>query len=107
MAPPMGYRTTIAGSLPKPAWLAETETLWPRWRLDGPQLAEAKRDATRIAVAVQERSGVSCVTDGEQSRVHFVHGFLEALDGIDAQQKVRMGIRNDRYEADDDRRHPL
>jgi 5-methyltetrahydropteroyltriglutamate--homocysteine methyltransferase len=100
MAPPMGYRTTIAGSLPKPAWLAETETLWPRWRLDGPQLAEAKRDATRIAVAVQERSGVSCVTDGEQSRVHFVHGFLEALDGIDAQQKVRMGIRNDRYEAD-------
>jgi len=96
----MRYRATIAGSLPKPAWLAETETLWPRWRLDGAELREAKRDATRIAVAEQERAGVTCVTDGEQARVHFVHGFLEALDGIDAEQRVRRGIRNDRYDAD-------
>jgi 5-methyltetrahydropteroyltriglutamate--homocysteine methyltransferase len=89
----MRYRTTIAGSLPKPGWLAETETLWPRWRLDGAHLREAKRDATRLAVAEQERAGVACVTDGEQARVHFVHGFLEALDGIDPEQRVR-------YEAD-------
>jgi 5-methyltetrahydropteroyltriglutamate--homocysteine methyltransferase len=96
----MRYRTTIAGSLPKPAWLAETETLWPRWRLEGSALREAKFDATRIAVAEQERAGVACVTDGEQARVHFVHGFLEALDGIDPEQRVRRGIRDDRYEAD-------
>jgi 5-methyltetrahydropteroyltriglutamate--homocysteine methyltransferase len=96
----MNYRTTIAGSLPKPGWLAETETLWPRWRLSGESLREAKRDATRIAVAEQQRAGIGCVSDGEQARVHFVHGFLEALDGIDPEQKVRRGIRDDRYEAD-------
>jgi 5-methyltetrahydropteroyltriglutamate--homocysteine methyltransferase len=96
----MDYRTTVAGSLPKPSWLAETEMLWPRWRLDGAELIEAKHDATRIAVAVQERAGVGCVSDGEQARVHFVHGFLEALDGIDSELLVRRGIRNDRYDAD-------
>lgn len=96
----MRYRTTIAGSLPKPGWLAETETLWPRWRLGGAELRAAKRDATRLAVAEQERAGVGCVTDGEQSRVHFVHGFLEALEGIDPDLRVRRGIRDDRYEAE-------
>jgi 5-methyltetrahydropteroyltriglutamate--homocysteine methyltransferase len=96
----MKYRTTIAGSLPKPGWLAETEKLWPTWRLSGEELREAKRDATRIAVAAQDHAGIGCVSDGEQSRVHFVHGFLEALDGIDPAKKVRRGIRDGRYEAD-------
>jgi 5-methyltetrahydropteroyltriglutamate--homocysteine methyltransferase len=96
----MGYKTTIAGSLPKPGWLAETERLWPSWRLAGAQLREAKEDATRVALLEQERAGIECVTDGEQSRVHFVHGFLEALDGIDTENKVRQGIRDGRYEAD-------
>jgi 5-methyltetrahydropteroyltriglutamate--homocysteine methyltransferase len=96
----MTYRTTIAGSLPKPGWLSETEKLWPVWRLAGSELLEAKEDATRVAVAEQEKAGIECVTDGEQSRIHFVHGFLEALDGIDNERKVRKGIRNDRYQAD-------
>jgi 5-methyltetrahydropteroyltriglutamate--homocysteine methyltransferase len=98
--PSVSYRTTIAGSLPKPGWLSETEKLWPQWRLAGDALLEAKHDATRIAVAEQEKAGIECVTDGEQSRIHFVHGFLEKLDGIDNERKVRRGIRNDRYEAD-------
>jgi 5-methyltetrahydropteroyltriglutamate--homocysteine methyltransferase len=96
----MRYRTSIAGSLPKPGWLAETEKLWPTWRLAGEELAAAKRDATILAVMEQAHAGIECVTDGEQSRVHFVHGFLEALEGVDPTKKVRRGIRNDRYEAD-------
>jgi len=94
------YRTTIAGSLPKPGWLAETERLWPQWRLEGAELIEGKRDATVVAIAEQEHAGIECVSDGEQSRVHFVHGFLEGLDGIDQTKRVRRGIRGDRYEAD-------
>ena len=27
--------TTIAGSLPKPSWLAEPEKLWAPWKLEG------------------------------------------------------------------------
>ena len=92
--------TTIAGSLPKPSWLAETKKLWPAWRQEGEALAEAKRDATILALKLQEDAGIDIVSDGEMSRQHFVHGFLENLDGIDFASKVRMGIRDNRYEAD-------
>jgi 5-methyltetrahydropteroyltriglutamate--homocysteine methyltransferase len=92
--------TTIAGSLPKPSWLAEPRKLWPAWRQEGEALADAKRDATILALKLQEDAGIDIVSDGEQSRQHFVHGFLENLDGIDFANKVRMGIRNNRYEAD-------
>jgi 5-methyltetrahydropteroyltriglutamate--homocysteine methyltransferase len=93
-------QTTIAGSLPKPSWLAEPETLWAPWRLKGEELEAGKRDATLIWLKEQEDAGIDIVTDGEQSRIHFVHGFLERLAGIDWGKKTRMGIRNNRYEAD-------
>jgi 5-methyltetrahydropteroyltriglutamate--homocysteine methyltransferase len=93
------FEATIAGSLPKPSWLAETHKLWPQWRAQGAELAEAKRDATLVWIKAQEDAGLDIVTDGEQSRQHFVHGFLEAVDGIDFEHKVEMGIRGDRYKA--------
>ncbi|MDQ3188643.1 MAG: methionine synthase [Pseudomonadota bacterium] len=93
------FETTIAGSLPKPFWLAETGKLWPRWKAQGAELDEAKRDATLLALKSQEDAGIDIVTDGEQSRQHFVHGFLEAVSGIDFDNKVKMGIRDNRYEA--------
>jgi 5-methyltetrahydropteroyltriglutamate--homocysteine methyltransferase len=91
--------TTIAGSLPKPGWLAETNKLWPAWRADGADLERAKRDATLLWLKEQEDAGIDVVTDGEQSRQHFVHGFLEFVEGIDFEHKVKMGIRNNRYDA--------
>jgi len=93
------FETTIAGSLPKPAWLAETGKLWPAWRTQGTDLERAKRDATLLWLKEQEDAGLDIVTDGEQSRQHFVHGFLEFVEGIDFEQKVKMGIRNNRYDA--------
>jgi 5-methyltetrahydropteroyltriglutamate--homocysteine methyltransferase len=91
--------TTIAGSLPKPSWLAEPGTLWAPWRLSGEALVEGKRDATLLALKLQEDAGIDIVTDGEQARTHFVHGFLDGVDGIDFSRRVRIGIRNNRYEA--------
>jgi 5-methyltetrahydropteroyltriglutamate--homocysteine methyltransferase len=93
------FETTIAGSLPKPSWLAEPEKLWAAWKLKGADLAQGKRDATILAVKLQEDCGIDIVCDGEQARQHFVHGFLERIDGIDFANKVEMGIRNDRYKA--------
>src|SRR3954462_9657331 len=92
-------KTTIASSLPKPAWLAEPKKLWPAWKPAGAELEQAKRDATLLWLKAQEDAGVDIVTDGEQSRQHFVHGFLEFVEGIDFRQKVAMGIRNNRYTA--------
>jgi len=94
------FEATIAGSLPKPAWLAEPEKLWPQWRLSGEDLEQAKRDAALVWIKLQEDSGISIVSDGEQFRSHFVHGFLEHIDGIDWNRKTKMGIRNDRYVVD-------
>ncbi|HKA73698.1 MAG TPA: methionine synthase [Xanthobacteraceae bacterium] len=93
------FPTTIAGSLPKPFWLAEPNTLWAPWRHAGAELDVAKRDATLLALKAQEDAGIDIVTDGEQARQHFVHGFLEHVDGIDFAHKVEMGIRADRYKA--------
>jgi 5-methyltetrahydropteroyltriglutamate--homocysteine methyltransferase len=93
------FPTTIAGSLPKPAWLAAPSQLWAPWRLQGEDLAAAKDDATLVALKLQEDAGIDIVGDGEQSRQHFVHGFLEAVEGIDFDRRVEIGIRNDRYKA--------
>jgi 5-methyltetrahydropteroyltriglutamate--homocysteine methyltransferase len=93
------FDTAIAGSLPKPSWLAETEKLWPKWKAEGAELAQAKLDATLLWIKAQEDAGLSTIGDGEQSRQHFVHGFLEQVEGIDFEHKVEMGIRADRYKA--------
>ncbi|SRR5581483_7773536 len=93
------FETAIAGSLPKPSWLAEPQKLWPQWKLAGEALAEGKRDATLAWIKLQEDAGIDIVGDGEQSRQHFVHGFLESVEGIDFTRKTKMGIRDNRYEA--------
>jgi 5-methyltetrahydropteroyltriglutamate--homocysteine methyltransferase len=95
----MLFPTTIAGSLPKPEWLAEPNILWAPWKASGEALLRAKRDSTLVWLKLQEDFGIDIVTEGEQSRQHFVHGFLEKIDGIDFAHKVEMGIRNDRYKA--------
>lgn len=92
--------TTIAGSLPKPAWLAKPHMLWAPWELQGEALREAKRDATLLMLKEQEDAGIDIVTDGEQARQHFVHGFLEHIEGVDFTRRVTMGIRNNRYSAE-------
>ncbi|MGC0396447.1 MULTISPECIES: methionine synthase [Bradyrhizobium] len=95
----MLFPTTIAGSLPKPEWLAEPNMLWAPWKAQGDELLRAKRDATLIWLKIQEDAGIDIVTEGEQARQHFVHGFLEKIEGIDFAHKVEMGIRKDRYKA--------
>jgi 5-methyltetrahydropteroyltriglutamate--homocysteine methyltransferase len=94
------FETTIAGSLPKPFWLAEPKKLWAPWAQEGEALAEAKRDATLLVLKEQEDAGIDIVTEGEQSRQHFVHGFLAAIEGIDWNRRIAMGIRNNRYTAE-------
>jgi 5-methyltetrahydropteroyltriglutamate--homocysteine methyltransferase len=93
------FETTIAGSLPKPEWLAEPEKLWPKWKQEGDALRQAKADATLLWIKAQEDAGLDIIGDGEQARQHFVHGFLEQVEGIDFENKVKMGIRDNRYDA--------
>lgn len=90
--------TATAGSLPKPTWLAEPEKLWSPWKLQGAELAEGKRDALRLSVQEQQLAGIDIVSDGEQSRQHFVTTFIEHLDGVDFDKRETVRIR-DRYDA--------
>ena len=92
--------TATAGSLPKPAWLAEPEVIWAPWRLSGEDLQQGQRDAALVALKEQEAAGIDIVSDGEQFRQHFVHGFLERIEGVDFDKKRWIGIRDGRYEAD-------
>ena len=90
--------TSTAGSLPKPSWLAEPEKLWSPWKLQGTELIEAKQDALRITLAEQEHAGIDIVSDGEQTRQHFVTTFIEHLNGVDFEKRQTVKIRN-RYDA--------
>ena len=90
--------TSTAGSLPKPIWLAEPETLWSPWKLDGAALRDGKQDALCLALHEQQQAGIDIVSDGEQSRQHFVTTFIEHLAGVDFQQRQTVRIRN-RYDA--------
>jgi 5-methyltetrahydropteroyltriglutamate--homocysteine methyltransferase len=90
--------TTTAGSLPKPSWLAQPETLWSPWKLEGADLAAAKRDALRLAVDDQRQAGIDIIGDGEQTRQHFVTTFVEHLSGVDFARRAVVRIR-DRYDA--------
>ncbi|MFH1980969.1 MAG: methionine synthase [Pseudomonadota bacterium] len=89
--------TTTVGSLPKPDYLAEPQKLWPVWRVAGEELTRAKERAVVDWLKHQEAAGLDILTNGEQFRVHFVHGFLEGLSGIDWEKKTQMGIRDNRY----------
>ncbi len=90
--------TSTAGSLPKPSWLAEPETIWSPWRLEGEALIEGKQDALRVWLQEQQQAGIDIVSDGEQTRQHFVTTFIEHLNGVDFEQRKTVKIR-DRYEA--------
>ncbi|PNK60869.1 methionine synthase [Psychrobacter sp. FDAARGOS_221] len=90
--------TSTAGSLPKPSWLAEPEKLWSPWKLEGEQLTEAKQDALRVSLQEQINAGIDIVSDGEQTRQHFVTTFIEHLEGVDFEKRETVKIR-DRYEA--------
>ncbi|MEH6668702.1 MAG: methionine synthase, partial [Psychrobacter sp.] len=90
--------TSTAGSLPKPSWLAEPEKIWSPWALEGEQLLEAKRDALRVSLQEQQHAGIDIVSDGEQTRQHFVTTFIEHLDGVDFEKRETVKIRN-RYDA--------
>ena len=90
--------TSTAGSLPKPIWLAEPEKLWSPWKLEGNELLEAKQDALKLALHEQQHAGIDIVSDGEQTRQHFVTTFIEHLEGVDFAKRETVRIRN-RYDA--------
>lgn len=90
--------TSTAGSLPKPTWLAQPETLWSPWKLQGQELTDGKHDALRVSLQEQQQSEIDIVSDGEQTRQHFVTTFIEHLSGVDFENRKTVTIRN-RYEA--------
>jgi len=87
------FPCTIVGSYPQPDWLIDRASLSkqfpPRtrakelWRIDEEWLADAQRDATRLAILDQERAGLDVVTDGEICRESYSNHFATSLDGLD------------------------
>ena len=78
--------------------MAPPGELWAPWLLEGEALAEGKHDAVRVALRDQETAGIDIVTDGEQTRRHFVTTFIDHLAGVDFDHLATVKIRQ-RYEA--------
>jgi 5-methyltetrahydropteroyltriglutamate--homocysteine methyltransferase len=88
--------TSVVGSYPQPDWLVDrgllTKLMAPRvrareiWRVPPQHLEEAQDDATRVAIADQERAGIDIITDGEIRRESYSNEFANALDGIDPER---------------------
>jgi 5-methyltetrahydropteroyltriglutamate--homocysteine methyltransferase len=85
--------TSLVGSYAQPSWLLDRDRLRDRfpprvratelWRVDPAYLEEAQDDATRLAIADQERAGLDIVTDGEMRRESYSNRFATALEGVD------------------------
>jgi 5-methyltetrahydropteroyltriglutamate--homocysteine methyltransferase len=85
--------TSLVGSYAQPNWLLDRERLRERfpprvralelWRVDPEYLEEAQDDATRLAIADQERAGLDIITDGEMRRESYSNRFATALEGVD------------------------
>src|SRR4051794_16968606 len=85
--------TSLVGSYAQPEWLIDREKLRGRfpprvrarelWRVDPQYIEEAQDDATRLAIADQERAGLDVITDGEMRRESYSNRFATALDGVD------------------------
>src|SRR3546814_17163960 len=60
--------TTVAGRLPKPAWLAEPEKLWAPWRLEGAELVEGQQKAALDWIRFEASAGLAIVSDGAPFR---------------------------------------
>ena len=94
-------RTTLAGSLPKPSWLADPDhQLFAPWVPPAERLEEAQDDAVRLALHDQEDAGLDIVSDGEQRRRHYIWGFLDGLSGTDTQRLGRKRTRGGKYVAE-------
>src|SRR5216684_2849585 len=84
--------TTIAGSLPKPFWLAKPMTLWAPWAQQGEALAEAKRDATLLVLKEQEDAGIDTIADEHYGdRVKMAMRFAELLNE-EARELEALGV---------------
>jgi 5-methyltetrahydropteroyltriglutamate--homocysteine methyltransferase len=85
--------TSLVGSYAQPEWLIDRKKLAGRfpprvraqelWRINAEFLSEAQDDATKLAIADQERAGLDIITDGEMRRESYSNRFATALEGVD------------------------
>jgi 5-methyltetrahydropteroyltriglutamate--homocysteine methyltransferase len=92
------YRSDVVGSLLRPAYLKDA-----RDRHEAGQLSEAdfKRIEDRAvdeAIALQERTGIAVITDGEERRYAFYGHLIDAVEGFDKFGGWAIPFRNEKGE---------
>ena len=84
------FATQLVGSWCKPKWLADHDKVYGKegswWRVPPELLPEALDDAVRLAVADQNRAGLTYATDGECRRQTF-SGHFYCFGGIDSEEQ--------------------
>ena len=89
------FETTLAGSLPKPSWLATPNVLWAPWTLTGAPLQEAKEDATARKLKFTlpgPMTLIDTLADGYYGdRVKMAFAFAELLNQ-EAKELEKLGV---------------
>ncbi len=76
------FRSDVIGSMLRPKLLLKAQSLIKIGKITPAQLTQAEDKAVKEAVAIQERTGIEVVTDGEMRRPVFCHNFVKAVDGF-------------------------
>ncbi len=79
---PVAYRAEVIGSLLRPAYLKEARKAREAGSLTAREFKRVEDRAVDEAVALQERSGVDVVTDGEMRRTHFIAPLTDVISGV-------------------------
>jgi 5-methyltetrahydropteroyltriglutamate--homocysteine methyltransferase len=92
------YRSDVVGSLLRPAYLKEARNHFAAGKLADAEFKSVEDRAIDEAVALQLRTGVDVLTDGEMRRYAFYGHLIDAVEGFDKFGGWSIPFRNDKGE---------
>lgn len=76
------FRSDVVGSMLRPKFLLDAQERVKKGEISHAELTLIEDKAVKEAVAIQEKTGVDIVTDGEMRRPVFCHNFVKACEGF-------------------------
>ena len=92
------YRSDVVGSLLRPAYLKDARDRHEAGQLGEAEFKRIEDRAVDEAIALQERTGIEVITDGEERRYAFYGHLIDAVEGFDKFGGWAIPFRNEKGE---------
>ena len=92
------YRSDVVGSLLRPAYLKDARDRHEAGQLSEAEFKRIEDRAVDEAIALQERTGIDVITDGEERRYAFYGHLIDAVEGFDKFGGWAIPFRNEKGE---------